>query len=133
LGYLDEEVINKDIVGCQGLVERTVGRWCYFVRLNWQSLDPRERLENGVDFGFIRGFCPWVPGHTVVVLGRGFFVELVRWSDVVGMDGLICKVAYCFGHDTEGWWRLDPSHGAGERDGNELTFPFEFGENQGET
>jgi hypothetical protein len=57
----------------------------------------------------------------------------VRWSNVVGIDGMVGKVTYCFGHDTEGRWGLDLSRGAGKGAGNELRFPFEFGENQGKT
>jgi hypothetical protein len=105
LGYLDE-VVHKNIGGFQGLVERTVGWWCNFVGLHRKSRDPRERLDNGVGFGFVGGSWPWIPGHLIVVLGRGFVVESVRRSDVVGSDGLGCKVTYCFGHDTEGRWRL---------------------------
>jgi hypothetical protein len=130
LGYLDE-VINEDISGSQGLVERPVRWGCNFVRLFRERLYPRERLENGVSFGFVGRSWVWFPGYLVVILSCGFIVELMRWSDGVGADGLAGKVAYSFGHDAEGGGRLDPSHGAGHWDGNKLRFPFELGEDHG--
>ena len=101
LGYLDE-VINEDISGSQGLVERPVGGGRDFVRLRRERLDPREGLEDGVGFGFLGRSGPWVQGHLVVILGSGFVVESVWWSGVVGADGLVGKVAYGLGHGTEG-------------------------------
>jgi hypothetical protein len=128
LGYLDE-VINEDISGSQGPVERPVGRGR---RLYREHLYPRERLENGVSFGFVSGSWAWFPGYLVVVLGCSFFVKLMRRSDGVRANSLVGEVTYGFGHDTEGGLRLDPSHEAGEWDGNELRLPFKLGKDHGE-
>jgi hypothetical protein len=64
----------------------------------------------------------------VVILISSFLIKAVRWSDGVGVNGLVCKVAYSLRHDAEGGWRLDPPHGASKGGGDELRFPFKLGE-----
>ena len=45
-----------------------------------------------------------------------------------GKDGLIREVTDCLGHSAEGGRRLYPTHGAGERDADELRLVSVLGE-----
>jgi hypothetical protein len=127
LGHLDK-VVDEHVRVSKGLVERAVGRRGSFFGFCWQCLGSRhgcERLVGKVVFLCERaGF----PGHIVVVQGSGFLVKAMRFGGGVFVDVGVGDVANGFGHDAEGWRRLDPTHGAGERNGNELGFSFVFGQ-----
>ena len=90
----------------------------------------REQGHVSLSIFFAKG--AWIPAHVVIVRGGCFFVEAVRRQGGVAADTGVCHVAYGFGHDTKGWGRLYPTHGASKGDGDQLRLVFVFREDDGQ-
>ena len=71
----------------------------------------------------------WSDVETQVVSRAGRGLHAMRRSGIgTGEDGFIREVTDRLGHGAEGGRQLDPTHGAGERDADELRLVSVLGE-----
>ena len=118
-----DEVVNEHFRVSQGLLERLVGRWSELKFVVGGCRCDRTKRERQVGVCVLLASGSWNRAGGGVVHGCGKLLQAMGlYLESVLVDVAVGQVTDRFGHGGEGRRRLDPSHGGGHGNGNELRF-----------
>jgi hypothetical protein len=127
------EVVDENIRVPDGALEGMVGRWSSVFGLRREDDYPRDSCEGGVSGAIVRFEWCRGPGADLVVHGfREGRESVARGCEGSRGEAGVRDVADGFGHGGERSGRLNPTHGASQRDAYEAGFSLVFREQEGQ-